>query len=75
MKLSQWGMLAMPMGMDGFPSRLFKTNAILGLLVIVEIGLSYILTVYQLRGKGSFSQAADLGNIWALNCMGEEEVS
>lgn len=68
-------MLAMPMGMDGFPSRLFKTNAIPGLLVIVAIGLSYILTVYQLRGKGAFSQAADLGNIWALNCMGEEKVS
>lgn len=56
----------MPMGMDGFPSRLFKTNAILGLLVIAEIGLSCILTIYQLRDKGTFSQAADLGNIWAL---------
>lgn len=65
----------MPVGMDGFPSRPFKTNAILGLLVIAEIGLSCILTMYQLRDKGAFSRAADLGNIWALTCMGEEKVS
>lgn len=50
------------MGMDGFPSQLFKTNAILDLLTGAKIGLSLASYPYNSSEiKELVSQAADLG--------------